>query len=83
MVTREAPGCTFYDNVHPDAANILSEIDTTDSYVYSATIALDPNKAMGIEAFGPKVLKDCALSLYIPIHHLFSLWLSQSCLPSQ
>ena len=38
---------------------------------------------MGIDGIGPKILKYCSLSLYKPLHHLFSLCLSQHCIPEQ
>ena len=38
---------------------------------------------MGIDAIGPKILKYRALTLHIPIHHLFSLYLSQACVPAE
>ena len=49
--------------------------------VYLALAELDPNKALGVYAIGPKVLKYCALALYIPIHHLFTLCLSLTSIP--
>ena len=36
---------------------------------------------MGNDGISPKLLKQCALSLYQPLHYLFSLSLSQSYLP--
>ena len=74
---------TSFDNVHIDTTNTLSEINITYHDVYSALVDLDPNKAMGIDAIGPKILKYCVLALYIPIHHLFNLCLSHTCIPAE
>ena len=43
---------------------------------------LDTSKTMGYDGIGPKVLKNCALALYKPLHHLFLLNLSQHYLPT-
>ena len=71
------------DNVHFDTPNTLSEINITYHDVYLALTELDPNKAMGVDAIGPKVLKYCALALYIAIHHLFKLCLSLTSIPCE
>ena len=44
---------------------------------------LDPNKSMGADDIGPKVLKRCALAIYEPLHHLFNLSLSQQVIPTE
>ena len=61
----------------------LSNISFSDLDVYSALTTLDPSKAMGIDGIGPRILNHCALALYQPIHHLFSLSLSQHYLPEE
>ena len=61
----------------------ISHITIVETDVYKALISLDPDKAMGIDGIGPKILKYCSLSLYKPLHHLFSLCLSQHCIPEQ
>ena len=61
----------------------LSKVDFSISDVYQALIKLDPTKAMGIDGIGPRVLKSCACALSEPIHHLFKVSLSCSCLPSE
>ena len=38
---------------------------------------------MGCDGISPKLLKNCALALYQPLHHLFSLSLLQNYLPSE
>ena len=48
--------------------------------VWSLT-SLDPNKPKGIDMISPKILKYCAATLVQPVHHLFSLSLSQQLLP--
>ena len=35
-------------------------------------MSLDPSKASGCDGIGSKLLKDCALALYQPLHHLVS-----------
>ena len=58
----------------PSADDVfMNEITISESDVYEALAALDPNKAMGIDGIGPNVLKFCATSLCGPIHHPFSL----------
>ena len=44
---------------------------------------LDSNKATGIDSIGPKILKNCALSLYQPLCHLFNVSLSTGCIPHE
>ena len=43
----------------------ISDITIVETDVYKALISLDPDKAMGIDGIGPKILKYCSLSLYI------------------
>ena len=50
---------------------------------YYVLVSLNPNKAMGVDCIGPKVLKTCAIALYLPIHHLFSLCISQHKFPEE
>ena len=38
---------------------------------------------MGIDGIGPRLLKHCALALYQPLHHLFTLSLVQHYLPQE
>ena len=38
---------------------------------------------MGIDGIGPKLLKNCALALYVPIHHLFLLSITNHTIPSE
>ena len=57
---------------------LVSEVE-----VYDALVSLNPNKAMGVDCIYPKVLKTCAIVLYLPIHHLCSLCTSQHKLPEE
>ena len=59
----------------------LNEITFSELDVFHALQSLDPSKAMGCDGISPKLLKNCALALYQPLHHLFSLSLSQYYLP--
>ena len=54
----------------------ISELD-----VFCVLRSLDVTKAKGYDGISPKLLKYCALALYQPLHHLFSLSLSQKYLP--
>ena len=38
---------------------------------------------MGIDGISSKLLKNCALALYIPIHHLFSVSLTKHVIPNE
>lgn len=46
--------------------------------IYVALISLDINKATGIDDVEPKILKQCSISLFQPLHHLFKLTLTGS-----
>ena len=45
--------------------------------------SLDTSKSMGIDGIGPKLLKSCAVALYVPIHHVFSLSITNHVIPSE
>ena len=49
--------------------------------VLEALQCLTSDKSSGLDHIGPKLLKNCALALYIPIHHLFSLSLASHTIP--
>ena len=51
--------------------------------VLEALQCLTSDKSSGLARIGPKLLKNCALALYIPIHHLFSLSLASHTIPSE
>ena len=61
----------------PSPASSLSVIGISELDVFDGPSSLDSSKAMGMDGIGPKVLKQSALALYKPIHHLFLLSLSQ------
>ena len=67
----------------PLPQSILSDISISECDVYTALASLDPQKSMGIDGIGPKVLKWCALALHKPFHHLFLLTFSQNHLPEE
>jgi len=69
------------DIVTPDP--IISDITISEEAVYKSLSSLNPTKAMGMDNIGPKVLKICAASLTIPLHHLFLMCLSQCKIPSE
>ena len=50
--------------------------------VLEALQCLTSDKSSGLDHISPKLLKNCALALYIPIHHLFSLSLASHTIPS-
>ena len=60
-----------------------SDISISEYDVYDALVSLDPQKSMGIDGIGPKLLKHCALALHRPLHHLFLLTFSQNQLPEE
>ena len=61
----------------------LESISISDSEVFNTLTNLDPNKSMGADNIGPKVLKHCALAIYVSLHHLFNLSLSQQVIPTE
>ena len=65
----------------PVPERTLSDISISELDVFKALSSLETSKAMGIDGIGPKVLKQCVLALYKPLHHLFLLSLLQQYLP--
>ena len=59
----------------------ISEASFTELDVFRVLRSLDVSKAMGCDGISSKLLKHCALALYQPFYHLFSLSVSQSYLP--
>ena len=55
----------------PSVSNTLSSISIDEADVYYALTSLDPNKAVGLDEIGPRVLRSCAAVLTRPFHHLF------------
>ena len=56
----------------------ISQLD-----VLEALQCLTPDKSSELDGIGPKLLKNCALALYIPVHHLFSISLASHTIPSE
>ena len=61
----------------------ISNISLTELDVFSALSSLDPTKSMGVDGIGLKLLKQCSLALYIPLHHLFQLSISKQAIPRE
>jgi len=57
---------------------LLSNITVIDMDVYEALASLDATNSPGNDLIGPNILKYGALSLYCPVHHLFTLCLSKN-----
>ena len=56
-------------------------ITISEGEVYNTLSSLNTNKASGIDGIGPKILNHCAISLFKPLHYLFSLCLRKHNLP--
>ena len=61
----------------------LSSINISLSDTFIGLASLDPSKAMGGDGIPSAILKHSATVLAEPIHHLFSLCLSQAYLPDE
>ena len=61
----------------------LVSINISEEDVLEALNSLDPDKSSGIDTIGPRVLKNCAFSLYGPLHHLFVTSLCKHTIPSE
>ena len=59
----------------------ISDITISELDVYKALSSLDTTKASGCDGISAKLLKHCAIALYQPLHHLFSLSLCQHYIP--
>ena len=60
-----------------------SEMQITESSVYTLLRDLDTSKAMGMDGIGHNVLKHCAMALYQPLCHLFQASLRVCKLPDE
>ena len=67
----------------PMPPSCLCTISFTDSEVFDALSSLDPTKSSGCDGIGSKLIKHCAIALYLPLHHLFSVSLSKQCIPHE
>ena len=61
----------------------IRSITISEEDIYKALSSLDPNKAKGIDNFGPSLLKQCSLALTAPLYHLFNTSISSGSIPSQ
>ena len=66
----------------PDSIGPIDLIQVTEEEVLTILQSLDPNKSMGIDGIGSKILKTCGIALYHLFHHLFTLSLTQGILPA-
>ena len=64
-------------------ANSLDAIHLTESDVFNVIANLNPHKATGIDHIAPSVLKSCAYTLTLPLHHLFTTSLKTSIIPNE
>ena len=67
----------------PKPSQSFGDISIDELDVYEVLMSLDTSKAMGCDGISPMLLKHCAIPLLQPLHHLFTLSLIQSYLPSQ
>ena len=61
---------------------VLGNVVFTVSEVYEALASLNPNKAMGIDSIGPRILRACAAALATPLCYLFNFSISYASLPT-
>ena len=69
---------TIYNN-----QPILDTIDIDEQVVFNNLCALDSTKATGIDDLNPKIYKECALTLLLPICHLFTICMKFAKIPAQ
>ena len=66
----------------PHISPKLGDLSIMEEDIFQVLTSLDPSKAAGCDGIGPSLLKHCALPLCQPLHHLFSLSISQSYIPA-
>ena len=66
----------------PPIHNSLSSITISPTDVFEVLVSLDVEKSPGMDKISPRVLRNCAVALTEPLHHLFSLSLCYATLPS-
>ena len=69
------------DGIRPH--NILDKIIITPQNVLDILETLDTSKAVGPDMLGPRLLKETAVELSVPLSKLFNLSLSRKTCPSQ
>ena len=60
-----------------------SELTISEEDVFNILSSLDQSKAMGLDGIGPRILKSCALSIYQPLHYLFTISLQTHKIPKE
>ena len=68
--------------ISTDVSGIVTSINFSADDVYLELSKLDPSKATGLDVISSRLLKYCALALYIPIHHVFKLSINSQSIPS-
>ena len=68
---------------HAATLPTISNVSFSEVEVLHAQSALDPTKSMGTDRIGPRLLRSCSLSLYIPLHHLFSVIITSGIIPTE
>lgn len=63
--------------------NHMVNISISEADVFNALSTLVINKASGSDGIGPQILNYCAISLFKPLHYLFSLCLRKHTLPPE
>ena len=71
------PASHHMSDMYPDLL-AFSEAD-----VYEILSTLDPTKSSGPDGIGPAILRNCALALASPLHHLFNISIRSACIPKQ
>ena len=61
----------------------INDVVITVSDIFNTLSSLDPSKASGLDGIGSNLLKYCAIAICNPLHHLFSLCLSQHYVPNE
>ena len=69
------------ENSEPPTVIDTISFSVTDVFNHLST--LDTTKATGIDSISPKLLKNCASSLSIPVHTLFMLSITSGSLPKE
>ena len=82
VYTTSTVGAPNIDSL-PSVPDSLSSISISEADVYYTLASLDPNKAVGPDKIGPRVLRACAAVLTKPLHHLFSISTRYAVIPLQ
>jgi len=63
-------------------SNTISKVSFSLEDLFNELRSLQTSKAVGTDNIGPKILNSCANSLTAPLHHLFSLSLTEGVVPN-